>query len=84
LLDAINADAQPEAEKLFLRSIDISRRQGALSWELRSATSLAHLWHLAGRTTQARAFLTEVYGRFTEGFATLDLVEAKALLDTLD
>jgi predicted ATPase/DNA-binding winged helix-turn-helix (wHTH) protein len=83
LLDAGNADACPEAETLFLRSIDISRRQKALSWELRSATSLARLWHLVGRTTQARALLTEVYGRFTEGFTTRDLIEAKTLLDAL-
>jgi predicted ATPase len=83
LLDAGSADARAEAEKLFLRSIDISRRQRALSWELRSATSLARLWHLIGQTTQARAFLTEVYGRFTEGFTTRDLVEAKTLLDAL-
>jgi predicted ATPase/DNA-binding winged helix-turn-helix (wHTH) protein len=80
LLDAGNS-AQSEVEKLFLRSIDISRRQAALSWELRSATSLARLWHLDGRTTQARTLLTEVYGRFTEGFATRDLVKAKTLLD---
>jgi predicted ATPase/DNA-binding winged helix-turn-helix (wHTH) protein len=83
LLDAGSVAAWPEAEELFLRSIEISRRQGALSWELRSATSLARLWHHADRIAQARDLLTEVYGRFTEGFATRDLVEAKTLLDSL-
>jgi predicted ATPase len=83
LLEAANADACGEAESLFLRSIDISRRQRALSWELRGATSLARLWHLAGRTREASELLSEVYGRFTEGFATRDLVEAKRVLDAL-
>jgi hypothetical protein len=50
LLARGNAEAQREAERLYLRSIEISRRQGALSWELRSATSLALLWHKSGRT----------------------------------
>jgi predicted ATPase len=83
LLQESEANARPAAEKLFLRSIDISRRQRALSWELRSATSLARLWHLGGQTRPARDLLANVYGRFTEGFATRDLIEAKTLLDTL-
>jgi predicted ATPase len=53
------------------------------AWELRSATSLARLWQLDGRVAEARTLLTEVYGRFTEGFATRDLIEAKALIETL-
>jgi predicted ATPase len=83
IMAAGNADACPEAETLFLRSIDISRRQKALSWELRSATSLARLWHVADRTRKASDVLSEVYGCFTEGFATRDLVEAKKVLDAL-
>ena len=83
LLDADDANGRPEAEKLFLRSIDISRGQGALSWELRSGTSLARLWDRGGRAAQARTLLAEIYGRFTEGFTTRDLVEAKTLLDAL-
>jgi tetratricopeptide (TPR) repeat protein len=58
LLEVAEAN-RPRAEELFLRAIDISRRQDALSWELRSATSLARLWHLAGRTRKARALLTD-------------------------
>jgi predicted ATPase len=83
LLTGGSADAWPEAEKLFLRSIEISRSQGALSWELRSATSLARLGHLKGETRRARDSLSEVYGRFTQGFATHDLLRARVMLDTL-
>jgi hypothetical protein len=83
LLTSGNADAWSEAERLFLRSIEISRDQKALSWELRGASSLARAWHSDGRTRQARDLLNDVYGRFTEGFATRDLVEAKTLLEAL-
>jgi predicted ATPase len=72
-----------EAERLFLRSIEIGRNQKALSWELRSATSLARLWHHRGRTADARDLLSRAYDRFTQGFETSNLVEAKALLDVL-
>jgi predicted ATPase/DNA-binding winged helix-turn-helix (wHTH) protein len=82
LLNAHNSDDW-SVEELFLRSIDISRQQKALSWELRSATSLARLWHGDGRTIRARSLLSEVYGRFTQGFTTKDLVEAKELLSVL-
>jgi predicted ATPase/DNA-binding winged helix-turn-helix (wHTH) protein len=82
LLDSGKAGAPAEAERLFLRSIDISRRQRALSWELRSAISVARLWHAGGQTVRATDLLASVYGRFTEGFATRDLTEAKTLLDT--
>jgi predicted ATPase len=57
--------------------------QQAKSWELRAATSLARLWGERGRQTEARELLAPVYGWFTEGFDTLDLKEAKGLLDTL-
>jgi predicted ATPase/DNA-binding winged helix-turn-helix (wHTH) protein len=76
-------NGKSEAENLFRRAIDIAREQKALAWELRSATSLARLWQDTGRTTQARDMLNRVYERFTEGFATCDLVEAKSLLDAL-
>jgi predicted ATPase len=83
LLDTGNVDAWPEAERLFLHSIEISRRQGALSWELRSATSLARLGHLKGSAKRATDTLANVYGRFTEGFATHDLVQARSMLEAL-
>jgi len=58
----------------------VARRQGALSWELRAATSLARLWRGQQRVSQSRKLLAPVYRRFTEGFATPDLIAAKALL----
>jgi hypothetical protein len=51
------------------------------SWELRAAMSMARLWRDQGRRDEARELLAPVYGWFTEGFDTLDLKEAKALLD---
>jgi len=68
------------AEKCFHRALDVSRDQGALSWELRAATSLARLWRGQQRVNQARKLLGPVYRRFTEGFETADLIAAKALL----
>jgi predicted ATPase/DNA-binding winged helix-turn-helix (wHTH) protein len=71
------------AEQHFLDSLDWARRQGALSWELRTSTSLARLQHQQGRIQKARELLTRVYDRFTEGFETSDLMAAKGLLDQL-
>jgi predicted ATPase/DNA-binding winged helix-turn-helix (wHTH) protein len=83
LLAGATAQDRQAAQELFQRSIEISRAQKALSWELRSATSLARLWRAENRTAQAVDLLAGVYQRFTEGFATQDLIEAKALLDSL-
>jgi predicted ATPase len=63
--------------------LDWARRQGALSWELRAATSLTRLRRDQGKVQQARELLAPVYGWFTEGFDTRDLKEAKALLEEL-
>jgi predicted ATPase len=60
-----------------------ARRQGALSWELRAATSLARMWRKQDRSQEARELLAPVYDRFIEGFETADLKAAKALLDNL-
>ena len=75
--------AATAAEEHFLHSLDWARRQGALSWELRTSTSLARLQHQQDRTQKARELLTSVYDRFTEGFDTSDLMAAKGLLDQL-
>jgi predicted ATPase/DNA-binding winged helix-turn-helix (wHTH) protein len=69
------------AEEHFLRSLDGARRQGALSWELRTSTSLARLQHDQGRIAEARNLLQPVYDRFSEGFETPDLKTAKAYLN---
>lgn len=77
LLDGADATA----EDYFLQALDWARRQGALSWELRAATSLAKLWHRQEKTAEAHDQLAAVYNRFTEGFETADLKAARALMD---
>ena len=67
----------------FRQALDWARQQGALSWELRAATSLARLWRDHHRGGEARDLLASVYGRFTEGFDTADLKRARRLLDEL-
>jgi predicted ATPase len=61
----------------------VARKQQGKSWELRAAMSMARLWRSQGKAQQARELLAPVYGWFTEGFDTLDLKEAKALLNKL-
>jgi len=82
LLQGTSAVAET-AEPLFRQALDEARRQQALSWELRAATSLARLLNQEGQRTDAVACLEPVYGRFTEGFGTADLTAAKQLLDQL-
>ena len=72
-----------KAEAYFERALAVARQQQAKSWELRAAMSMARLWRDQGKRDEARDLLAPVYGWFTEGFDTLDLKEAKALLDTL-
>ena len=74
---------QTRAEACYRRAIEVARRQEAMSWELRAATSLARLWRDQGKRQEAHNLLAPVYDWFTEGFDTPDLKEAKALLDEL-
>ena len=67
----------------FERAIAIAREQQAKSWELRAAMSMVRLWRDQGKRDEARDLLAPVYGWFTEGFDTIDLKEARALLDAL-
>jgi class 3 adenylate cyclase/predicted ATPase len=76
------SDAQ-QAGRLFEHALAIARQQQAKSWELRAAMSMARLWRDQGKAQQARELLAPVYSWFTEGFDTLDLKEAKALLSAL-
>jgi predicted ATPase len=76
------ANAQ-KAETCFRCAVETAREQQAKSWELRASTSLARLWRDQGKRTDARDLLAPIHGWFTEGFDTLDLKEAKALLDAL-
>jgi predicted ATPase len=71
------------AEKYFDRALAVARQQQAKSWELRAAMSMTRLWRDQGKRDAARELLAPVYGWFTEGFDTLDLKEAKALLNEL-
>jgi tetratricopeptide (TPR) repeat protein len=71
------------AEESYHQALGIARSQSAKFWELRAAMSMARLWRDQGRRQQARELLAPVYGWFTEGFDTLDLKEAKALLEQL-
>ena len=73
----------PKAHAYFDRALGVARTQQAKSWELRAAMSMARLWRDQGKRDEARVLLAPVYGWFTEGFDTLDLKEAKVLLDEL-
>ena len=72
-----------EAERCLVQSLELSRRQGARAWELRSATDLAALYDSQGRTESSSALLRPVFEQFTEGLDTADLKAAERLLATL-
>src|SRR5262249_20622520 len=73
----------PVAEACFQRALDVARRQQAKSWELRAAMSLAQLWQQQGQQAKAHELLAPIYGWFTEGFDTADLLDAQTLLRAL-
>jgi len=75
--------ASSNAQTMLEQALEVARNQGARSMELLAARELAALWGKQGRRGKARDLLAPVYGWFTEGFDTLDLKEAKALLDEL-
>jgi predicted ATPase len=83
LLQSTPAVVEP-VEDLFRQALDESRRQEALSWELRAATSLARLLRDRDRIGEARDLLAPIYERFTEGFGTADLQAGKKLLNELN
>jgi len=72
-----------DAETCFQQALDVTRRQEAKALELRAAMSLSQLWQRQGKWDEARALLAPIYDWFTEGFDTVDLQEAKALLEAL-
>jgi predicted ATPase/DNA-binding winged helix-turn-helix (wHTH) protein len=85
--DALLAENCPlkteAAEAVLIRALNVAKHQGALAWELRSATSLAQLWQRQGLYQQAHELLAPIYNRFTEGFSTPDLSKVRRLLDEL-
>ena len=83
LLLAESPDQVGAAEDCFRRAIETARRQESRAWELRATMSLARLRQRQGRRDEARPALAAVFGTYTEGFTTPDLVDAKALLDSM-
>jgi hypothetical protein len=72
-----------EAEALLLRSLELARGQQALSWQVRTATSLGRLWGYQGRETDARTLLQNTLSLVSEGFGDSDYIAAEALLADL-
>lgn len=72
-----------QAEHIFVRALSVARSQGALAWELRCACSLARLHAAAGHPAQGLDVLAGVYERFTEGFGTRDMEQARSLLESM-
>ncbi len=84
--DILASGAQPDdaqAEVCYRRSLELASSQSALSWELRTAISLARLWARQGRGNEAVRMLNPILARFTEGFDTPDYRHAKRLIDEL-
>ncbi|WIE48245.1 winged helix-turn-helix domain-containing protein [Pseudomonas sp. GM17] len=82
--EALLTDNAPDAAEAVLhQALAVARAQGALTWELRSTTSLARLWQRQGQARRAHELLEPLYARFTEGFATPDLTRVRELLDEL-
>jgi predicted ATPase/DNA-binding winged helix-turn-helix (wHTH) protein len=71
----------PEAETFLLRSLQVSRSQSALGWELRAALTLARHWQQSGREAEARALIAPLHARYHEGLDSLDLMAARAFLE---
>ena len=83
LLYARDGASSTESESCLRKAIEVARRQESRWWELRATTSLARLLRDSGRRDEARTMLAEIYNRFTEGFDTADLKDAKVLLEEL-
>lgn len=75
--------AADAAETAFHQALQVARQQKMKLLELRAAVSLSRLWQQQGKIAEARELLAGIYHWFTEGFDTVDLREAKALLDKL-
>jgi hypothetical protein len=76
--DKFKSGVTSAADHHFRQAVDWAGQQGALSWELRAATSLAHLLRNQSRLADAIAYLQPIYDRFTEGFDTADLIVDRA------
>jgi hypothetical protein len=72
-----------DVEMHFMRSLELSGRQGARAWELRTGVDLSKFLASQGRRESARAILRPVFDQFVEGSGTADLKSAASLLETL-
>ena len=72
-----------DAETCLVESLELSRGQGARSWELRAATDMAALLAKKGLRKRGKALLDKVLSQFTEGFDTADLQAAQRLSEKL-
>ena len=80
---SLSLDNSEDAEACFHQALTVARQQQVKSWELRTAVSLARLWQRQGKCQDAYDLLAPVYNWFTEGLDTVDLQEARSLLDDL-
>lgn len=83
VLCSLGEEYEPEAEACFRKALEVAGQQKAKSLELRAVMSLARLWQAQGKTGEAHEALSSVFGWFKEGFDTIDLVEARAMLSSL-
>ena len=79
----LESGSHSDAEKYFRQSNDLAREQGALSWELRAATSLARLYKMQGSPAHGKELLGPLLGTFGEGLKSHEVISAAALLRTL-
>lgn len=78
----ISSDNHTTAESLFIKALDIARKQQTLMFELKASISLTRLWQQQGKT-EGQQILKDTYNKFTEGFTTVDLIEAQKLLSNV-
>jgi predicted ATPase len=83
VLVAQDPSAGAAAQRSLERAIAVAREAGARSLELRAARSLAALFASSGDIDRANATLVPILSSFEEGLDTLDLVEARGLLEAL-
>ena len=79
----LQGGSEGEAEESFKQALEVAKGQSAKSLELRAAMSMARLWREQSKSAEALELLSGIYGWFTEGFDTPDLVDAKAMLGEL-